>query len=64
MLLDRMLAASRNRRATGTAIRGVIFTLGFISTLRAASEAAGAPMPPRRLYTIYTVMQIITFQNH
>jgi hypothetical protein len=40
MLLDRMLAASRNRRATEEAILGVIFTLVFISTLRVTSGAA------------------------
>lgn len=37
MLRDRKLAASRSRRATGAAIRGAIFTLGFINVLRAIS---------------------------
>jgi hypothetical protein len=32
MLVDRKPAASRRRWATGMAIRGAIFTFGFIST--------------------------------
>src|SRR5215472_14891098 len=58
MLADRTLAARRSRRATDAAIRGLIFTLGFISTLRASPGSGPVPVPPRTLYTIYTVIQI------
>ncbi len=59
MLADRKLAVSRSRRATGALIRGVIFTFVFISTLRASFlRRPLVSVPPRRLYTIYTVMQI------
>jgi hypothetical protein len=60
MLRERTLAASRSRRATCAATRGVIFTVSSIRVL------PGSPAPPgrhgaftaSRLYTILTVMQI------
>jgi hypothetical protein len=59
MLRERTLAASRSRRATCAATRGVIFTVSSIRVL-SAPRAVGrhGAIPASRLYIIYTVMQI------
>jgi hypothetical protein len=60
MLRERTLAASRSRRATCAATRGVIFTVSSIRVpfrLPAPPGRHGA-FPASRLYTILTVMQI------
>jgi hypothetical protein len=61
MLSDRTLAASRSHRATGAAIRAAIFTQASTCTLHAGRRRREMTVPPWRLYTDYTVMQIITF---
>jgi hypothetical protein len=60
MLRERTLAASRSRRATCAATRGVIFT---VTSIRVPSGLYAPPgrhdaFPASRLYNIYTVMQI------